>query len=450
MSEKTYSVAMISLGCPKNEVDAEVLLASLKKEGMTLTADPMLADAVVVNTCGFIESAKQESIDQILECCEMKNEGGRLRCVAVTGCLAERYQKEMAEELPEVDVCLGLGSYDKLAVSIRRSLEENEKVYSFGCKTDLALEGDRILSTFGFAYLKIAEGCDNRCSYCAIPDIRGPFRSRNIESLVAEAKVLADQGIRELVLVAQDVTRFGEDWNGGVSALPELLDALQQVEGIFWIRLLYCYPERITDRLIAAMKRNSKVVHYIDLPIQHAADRILKRMNRRSDEKSLREVVGKLRQEMPDVVLRTTLIAGFPGESREEFERLLHFVEEMRFERLGCFAYSAEEGTPAAKMPDQIDEQEKVRRAELVMEKQTEIMMDRNEQLIGNEYLVMSEGYDRAAECHSGRSYMDAPDIDGKIFFTAEKKIPAGTFVRVKIVDVLDVDLIGEMVEVAV
>lgn len=437
---------MVSLGCPKNQVDAEILLANFKKAGFEITADAGLADVVVINTCGFIEDAKRESIDNILEFCALKNEG-RIKCVAVTGCLAERYRDEVAAEIPEADVILGIGANADLVDAVRTVLDgKKTKVTSFPNRCDLPLEGARILTTLPFfAYLKIAEGCDNCCSYCAIPAIRGRFRSRPLEHVVGEAKRLAQGGVTELVLVAQDTTRYGEDLYGH-AALARLLDELNGVEGLRWIRVLYCYPERITDELIDAIARNDKVVKYLDIPIQHCDKDILKAMRRTGDRKTLERLIKTLRERIPGVTLRTTLIAGFPGESKRQFAELCMFVKEMKFDHLGCFAYSQEEGTAAAAMDGQLDEHEKKRRAEIIMTEQATVSERRSEQLVGKTLETVVEGFDRYAECWFGRTAADAPDIDGKIFFSAPAETKIGDYVSVRVDEVLDYDLIGTVV----
>lgn len=439
-------VGMVSLGCPKNQVDAEILLANFKKAGFEITADAGLADVVVINTCGFIEDAKRESIENILEFCTLKNEG-RIKCVAVTGCLAERYRDEVAAEIPEADVIVGLGANAELVKEVQAVLDgQKQKVTSFPNRCDLPLEGARILTTLPFfAYLKIAEGCDNCCSYCAIPSIRGPFRSRPIEHVVGEAKRLAESGVTELVLVAQDTTRYGEDLYGS-SALPKLLDELNDIEGLHWIRVLYCYPERITDELIEAIASNDKVVKYIDIPIQHCNEEILRKMRRPGNRKTLETLIKKLRARMPGITLRTTLIAGFPGETKQQFAELCQFVKDMKFDHLGCFAYSQEEGTLAATMEGQIDDSVKRRRADIIMTEQATINERRNQRMIGKTVEAVVEGFDRYAECFFGRTAADAPDIDGKIFFTAPKNTKTGTYVKVRVEDVLDYDLIGTVV----
>lgn len=437
-------IGMVSLGCPKNQVDAERMLALLKDEGYEIAYDAALSDVVIINTCGFIQSAKEEAIETILEFCTLKEEG-RIKAVVVTGCLAERYRDEILTEIPQVDAVVGIGKNDELA-DIIRQIYCGEKVSAYGEKGDLCFDEKRILSTPSYmAYIKISEGCDNRCTYCAIPKIRGRFRSRRIENIVSEAESLADRGVKELVLIAQDTTRYGEDLYGE-SRLPELLRELVKIEGLKWIRALYLYPERITDELIDVFASEEKVVPYMDIPIQHCDKEILKRMNRLGDEQSLLELIQKIRSRVPNIILRTTLIAGFPGESKQQFESLCEFVKKARFDRLGCFAYSPEEGTAAAEFGGQLDEDTKSRRAEIVYDEQSRIMFEKNEEQIGNTLEVVCEGFDRYAECFFGRSYMDAPEIDGKIFFTADEKPLPGEFIKVKITDTLDFDLLGERV----
>lgn len=437
-------IGIVSLGCPKNQVDAERILALLSDEGYEIAYDAALSDVVIINTCGFIQSAKEEAIETILEFCTLKEEG-RIKAVVVTGCLAERYRDEIMTEMPQVDAVVGIGKNDELADIIRR-IYCGEKVCTYGNKEDLCFDEKRMLSTPSYmAYLKIAEGCDNRCTYCAIPSIRGRFRSRSIESIVSEAKSLADGGVKELVLIAQDTTRYGEDLYGE-SKLALLLKELSKIDGLKWIRTLYLYPERITDELIDVFASEEKVVPYMDIPIQHCDGEILKRMNRKGDEQSLVSLIEKIREKVPGIILRTTLIAGFPGEREEQFESLCEFVKKVRFDRLGCFAYSAEEGTAAAKLEGQLDEDIKSRRAEMIYEEQSRIMFEKNEEQVGKTIEVVCEGFDRYAECFFGRSYMDAPEIDGKIFFTAEKKPSQGEFIKVRITDTLDFDLLGERV----
>lgn len=437
-------IGMVSLGCPKNQVDAERMLALLKDEGYEIAYDAALSDVVIINTCGFIQSAKEEAIETILEFCTLKEEG-RIKAVVVTGCLAERYRDEILTEIPQVDAVVGIGKNDELA-DIIRQIYCGEKVSAYGEKGDLCFDEKRILSTPSYmAYIKISEGCDNRCTYCAIPKIRGRFRSRSIENIVSEAESLADRGVKELVLIAQDTTRYGEDLYGE-SRLPELLRELVKIEGLKWIRALYLYPERITDELIDVFASEEKVVPYMDIPIQHCDKEILKRMNRLGDEQSLLELIQKIRSRVPNIILRTTLIAGFPGESKQQFESLCEFVKKARFDRLGCFAYSPEEGTAAAEFDGQLDEDTKSRRAEIIYDEQSRIMFEKNEEQIGKTLEVVCEGFDRYAECFFGRSYMDAPEIDGKIFFTADEKPSPGEFIKVKITDTLDFDLLGERV----
>ncbi len=440
------TVGMISLGCPKNQVDAEIMLADLKKNGFELVGDAALAEVVIINTCGFIESAKQESIEQILEMGLLKKEG-RIKKIVVTGCLAERYREELASEIDEADIILGIGSNAKICEAICESLENDKKIQSYGEKTDLCIEGDRVISTLPFyAYLKIAEGCDNRCTYCAIPDIRGRFRSREMESVIAEAKSLAKAGIEELILVAQDVTRYGLDLYKK-PRLASLLRELNKIDGLRWIRILYAYPEMIDDELISAIAECDKVVKYIDLPIQHASREVLRRMNRRGDSESLLKLVKKLREKIPDVVLRTTLITGFPGETQEQFLELCEFLKEAKFERVGCFAYSREEGTPAASFPDQVDSETAQQRADIIMRAQQRTVDEFNSAKIGKILTVAVEGFDKYGECYFGRSRYDAPDIDGKIFFASEIPLGIGDFVEVEITDALDYDLMGMCIE---
>lgn len=435
-------VGMVSLGCPKNQIDAEHILYDLKKQGFQIVSDAALADVVIINTCGFIESAKQEAIDTILEFCTLKEEG-RIKAVIATGCLAERYRDEMKEEIPELDAVVGIGSNDKICDIIREILVDKKCVCSYGEKTGLSMEGGRIISTEPFyAYIKIAEGCSNNCTYCAIPSIRGAYRSRPMENILQEARWLAENGVTELVVVAQDTTRYGEDIYGK-SMLPQLLEELCRIDGFKWIRTLYCYPERITDELLEVIAKEDKLVKYLDIPIQHCNGEILRKMNRHGDRESLTALIGKIREKIPGVVIRTTLITGFPGETEEQFEELCEFVKKIRFERLGCFAYSPEEGTPAEKFDDQIHLKIREQRAEIIMEEQMVISEQLNEQAMGKTFEVVAEGFDRYAECYYGRSAVDAPEIDGKIFFLSEDKIRVGEYVNVKIDDTLDYDLIG-------
>ncbi|TCL43830.1 30S ribosomal protein S12 methylthiotransferase RimO [Harryflintia acetispora] len=438
-------VGMVSLGCSKNQVDSEIMLSLLKKGGYELCADSGLCDVVIVNTCGFIEDAKKESIENILEFCTLKKEG-RIKVIVVTGCLAERYREEVAKEIPEADVVLGIGKNSEIVEAIGRALN-GERVVEFGDKYDLPLSGERIISNLPFfAYLKVADGCSNRCTYCAIPSIRGDFRSRGMEDILAEARWMAEGGVKEINVVAQDTSRYGEDLCGK-PMLPELLRKLCKIDGIKWIRLLYLYPDRISDELIDVIAKEDKIVKYMDIPLQHCSGEVLRRMNRRGDRGTLTALLQKIRARIPGVVLRTTLICGFPGETKEQFEELCEFVDEIRFERLGCFAYSAEEGTPAASMEGQLDESEKLHRCEIVMEQQMGHAERFNERMIGKVLEVAVEGYDRYAESYFGRSYMDAPDIDTKTFFTSEHPLSIGDFVQVKVEDTIDYDLMGSLVE---
>ena len=439
-------VGMVSLGCPKNQVDAEHMLFDLKAEGFELVSDAALADVVIVNTCGFIADAKQEAIDTTLEFLQLKAEG-RIKAVIMTGCLAERYREQIMQEMPELDGVVGLGSNDKLVEIIRDIYSDHEPVESFGCNEELKMEGGRIISTEPFyAYLKIAEGCSNFCTYCAIPSIRGKYRSRKIEDIIDEAKWLAENGVTELVVIAQDTTRYGED-NYGKPMLPELLRQLCRIDGLKWIRTLYSYPERLSDELIEVVASEDKLVKYFDIPIQHCNSDILKRMNRQGDEQTLTELLEKIRARIPGVILRTTLIAGFPGETDEQFEQLCGFVKKIRFDRLGAFAYSPEEDTPAAGFDGQIDEDVKQKRLETIYSEQSFIMDEKNSSLVGKSFEVVCEGFDRYAEMYFGRSYMDAPEIDGKIFFISKRKLSVGEYVNVKITDILDFDPIGEVTD---
>lgn len=437
-----YKISMVSLGCPKNQVDAEMMLYSLKQAGFEIGVPEAEADAIIINTCGFIEDAKSEAIENILEAAQYKTDGN-CKAVIVTGCLAERYQDDVTAEIPEADVCVGIGSNGKIAQIVKDAIEGNAK-NSYGKKEDLDLNGKRVLGGWPFtAYLKIGDGCDNCCTYCAIPKIRGRMRSRTIEDCVAEAKELASGGVRELIVVAQDTTAYGTDIYGK-SKLCELLSELCKIDGIEWIRTLYTYPERITDELLDLISSEEKLVKYLDIPIQHSCGEILKRMNRRGDKESLLALVKRIREKVPNVTLRTTLITGFPGESDEQYEELHSFVKEARFDRLGCFTYSAEEGTIAAEYPDQIDDQVKQDRAEHIMETQLDIASEVNEAKIGTVQKVLIEGWDDYIKCYYGRSEADAPDIDGKVFFMANEQLIIGEFVNVQINDILEYDLLGE------
>lgn len=439
-----YKISMVSLGCPKNQVDAEMMLYSLKQAGYEIGVPEAEADAIIINTCGFIEDAKSEAIENILEAAQYKTDGN-CKAILVTGCLAERYRDDVTAEIPEADVCVGIGSNGNIAEIVKNAIEGKAK-NTYGEKHDLNLNGKRILGGLPFtAYLKIGDGCDNCCTYCAIPKIRGRMRSRAIEDCVAEAKELAASGVRELIVVAQDTTAYGTDLYGE-SRLCELLAKLSEIDGIEWIRTLYTYPERITDDLLNLMASNKKLVKYLDIPIQHANGDILKRMNRRGNKESLTALVKKIRATVPGITLRTTLITGFPGETAAQYEELHEFVKEAQFDRLGCFTYSAEEGTIAAEMPDQIDEQTKQDRAEHIMETQLDIASAKNEAKIGTVQRVLIEGWDDYIKCYYGRSEADAPDIDGKVFFMAKEQLLIGDFVSVRINDVIEYDLLGEQI----
>lgn len=446
MLNMSVRVGLVSLGCTKNQVDAERMLYKIREAGYQLVSDAALADIAIINTCGFIESAKQEAIETIFEFAALKNEG-RIKKIVITGCLAERYREEVAELIPEADAVVGIGSNEDI-VSILGKIMTGEAVQSYGKKERLALTGGRVQTTLSFtSYLKIAEGCDNCCSYCAIPSIRGRFRSVPMEELVKEAEEMVRNGVRELIVIAQDTTRYGIDLYGEYK-LPELLKKLCEIEELKWIRVLYCYPERVTDELLDVMANEEKIVKYMDLPIQHCDGEILKKMNRRGDETSLRALIKKIREKIPGITLRTTLITGFPGETEEQFGRLAEFVNDIKFDRLGCFAFSPEEGTPAHDMDGQLDEDVKERRAEVIMDQQMIIAVKKNKALVGETIEIVIEGFDRYGDCYFGRSAADAPEIDGKIFFTSggKRQVP-GKFVKVKITDMLDYDLIGELEE---
>ncbi len=434
------TVGIISLGCAKNQVDGEMLLAALEAGGFT-PAEPEEADIVLINTCGFIESAKKESIETILELARLKAEGAIGKLV-VTGCLAQRYQKEIHRELPEVDGVFGIGANGDIASCVKEMLEKGF-LERFPEKSAMPLCGARRLSTPGFtAYLKIAEGCDNRCTYCAIPLIRGGYRSRPMESIEEEARALVAGGVKELVLIAQDTTRYGLDLYGEYS-LSKLLARLCPIEGLRWLRVLYCYPDSITDGLLETMAREEKIVPYMDIPLQHASGKVLSAMNRRGDRESLTALMKRIREKVPGVVLRTTLITGFPGETEEDFEELAGFVKDVGFERLGCFPYSQEEGTPAAGLPGQLEEEVKERRAALITESQLTIMEEKGRALIGKTLPVLTEGFEEESGYWFGRSYMDAPDVDGRVYFTAEEDPLPGDFVEVRIQDCMDGEPVG-------
>ena len=447
-------VGFVSLGCPKNQLDTEVMLHEILQAGYEITPEDIEADVIIVNTCAFIESAKQEAIDNILDVAWLKKHR-KLKAIIVTGCLAERYGEEIFKELPEVDAVLGVGSIHNIveaieAVTTKKKKGSKQKYFSHEDKDTVRLGGERVLTTPDYAaYIKIAEGCDNRCNYCAIPYIRGKFRSRPMEDIVAEAKQLEALGVRELTVVAQDITRYGLDLYGKYS-LAELLHRITEETSIPWIRLLYCYPDKITDELIAEMRDNPRILKYIDLPLQHISDHMLTAMNRHGDGKTVREVVAKLRREIPEIVIRTTFIVGFPGETEEDFCELCEFVKEAKFDHAGVFTYSREEDTPAYDFVDQIDEQTKQDRYDIIMKEQLHISSEKNEKLIGKRMKVLCEAYDPVAEVYFGRSAADAPDIDTKVYFKnalGKKRIAPGSFVEVKIEEAVDYDLIGKTVK---
>ena len=440
-----YKVCMVSLGCPKNQVDAEMMLKLLADGGFEITPAEADADAIIINTCGFIESAKAEAIENILEAAEYKS-NGNCKALIVTGCLAERYRDDVTEEIPEVDVCVGLGSNSNIAEIVKSAIE-GKKENSYGDKESLNLNGGRILGGYPFStYLKIADGCNNCCTYCAIPKIRGRMRSRTIEECVNEAKILAAGGVKELIVVAQDTTAYGEDIYGK-PMLAELLKELCKIEELHWIRTLYTYPDKITDELLEVIANETRLVKYLDIPIQHVNGEILKKMNRKGDRESLTALLDKIRAKVPNIILRTTLITGFPTETEEQFSELAEFVKEQRFDRLGCFTYSPEEGTVAAELEGQVDEQVKNDRMENIMELQLTISAEKNEEKQDTVTEVLIEGWDDYIKCYFGRTSGDAPEVDGKIFFISTKPLKIGDFVRVRINDCIDYDLLGELEE---
>ena len=440
----------VSLGCDKNLVDTEKMLGVAGGLGVSFTDDETEADAILINTCCFIGDAKEESVNTILEMARYKEEG-KCRALIVAGCLAQRYKQEIIDEIPEVDAILGTTSYEEIGNVLTRLFgeEKEKKEEHISCFHDLKelpeTAKKRVMTTGGhYAFLKIAEGCDKRCSYCIIPYLRGPYRSVPMEQLLAEARELAENGVRELILVAQETTLYGKDLYGE-KTLPKLLHELAQIPGIYWIRIQYCYPEEITDELIQAIKTEEKVCHYLDIPIQHASDRILKRMGRRTHKAELKERIGALRREIPDIALRTTFICGFPGETEEDHEELMEFVDEMEFERVGVFTYSAEEDTPAYSYPDQIPEEVKEERRADVMELQQEIAFEHCENMVGKVLDVMIEGKVADEPAYVVRTYMDAPNVDGLIFVNADEMLMSGDFVRVKVTGANEYDLIGEV-----
>lgn len=437
-------ILFISLGCDKNLVDTEVMLGMLASRGYEMTNDEQEADIIVINTCCFIHDAKEESIQNILEMAEYKKNGSA-KALIVTGCMAERYRQEILDEIPEVDEVLGTTAYDRILDAVDAALAGQHEVMTADLDALPLPETKRLVTTGGhFAYLKIAEGCDKHCTYCIIPKIRGNFRSVPMERLLKEAQDLAEQGVKELILVAQETTLYGKDLYGEKS-LPKLLRELCKISGIRWIRILYCYPEEITDELIQVMKEEPKICHYLDLPIQHANDTILKRMGRRTSKQELINIVQKLRKEIPDICLRTTLITGFPGETQEQHEEVMEFIDTLEFDRLGAFTYSPEEDTPAATFEDQIDEEVKEDRQVDIMELQQEIAFDKAEDMIGREVLVMIEGKVADENAYVGRTYRDAPNVDGLIFINTDVELISGDFAKVKVTGALDYDLIGEL-----
>ena len=439
------NILFISLGCDKNLVDSEVMLGLLDKKGYQIVDSEEDADIIVVNTCCFIHDAKEESIQTILEMAEYKKEG-KLKALIVTGCLAQRYQQEIIDEIPEVDAVLGTTSYDHIVEAVEEALAGNGHVVLEDVDALPDVKEKRLVTTGGhYAYMKIAEGCDKHCTYCIIPKLRGNSRSVPMETLLAEAKDLADQGVKELILVAQETTVYGKDLYGEKS-LHKLLRELCKISGIQWIRILYCYPEEIYDELIQTIKEENKVCHYLDLPIQHASDAVLKRMGRRTSKAQLVEIIEKLRKEIPDISLRTTLITGFPGETQEQHEELKDFVDEMEFDRLGVFTYSPEEDTPAATMTEQIPEEVKEDRQAELMELQQEIAFDLAEDMVGREVLVMIEGKVADENAYVGRTYKDAPNVDGLIFINTDEELMSGDFARVRVTGALEYDLIGELI----
>ena len=438
-------VSIVSLGCSKNLVDSERMLYKCRSHGYELVTDPAQSDAVIVNTCGFIQSAKEEAIDTILELCQLKKEG-TIKKIILTGCLTERYREEVADEFQEVDAIVGF-SDEKDIVDILDSVMGNERVVSFAPKNEAELDGKRILTTLPFfAYVKISEGCSNNCSYCAIPQIRGGYRDVPFEKIIEEAKFWAENGVTEITLIAQDTTRYGEQLYKK-NRLPELLKELCKIEKIHWIRVLYSYPERITDEFLDVMASEEKIVKYLDMPIQHSNGEILKRMHRPGNTEKLTALIKHIREKMPDITLRTTLITGFPGETEQQFNELAEFVNDIKFDHLGCFAYSQEEGTQAAEFDDQIDEDLRRHRSDIIMQQQTLVNAEKLEKMQDKTVEAVIEGFDKYAEVYFGRTKADAPDIDGKIFVMSEKPLKMGEYVNVHITDSMDYDLIGEVAE---
>ena len=438
-------VGMVSLGCSKNQVDGEIMLSLIQRDGYELCGDAEQCDVVIINTCAFIEDAKRESIENILGFCELKRQGV-IKAVVVTGCLAERYQQELVTEIPEADVILGIGRNTDIVNAIDQALQ-GERVVEFAPKDELVMDAERVLTNAPYyAYIKLADGCDNRCTYCAIPNIRGRFRSRKMENILEEVRRFAAQGVTEMNLVAQDTTRYGEDIYGKLM-LPELIREVCKVDGVHWVRILYCYPQRVTDELLEVMASEPKVVKYMDVPVQHASGRILKAMNRRDDYDYLRNLMQKIRKKIPGVVLRTTFITGFPGETEEDFAEMTRLVKEVKFERVGCFTYSPEDGTPAYSMPEQIDEETKRRRADIVMSEQLAIAEEFARSWIGRELEVVVEGLNEETGIYYGRSYMDAPDIDTRVYFDSPYEHETGEYVMVTVTGSQGYDLVAEEAE---
>lgn len=443
-------VSIASLGCSKNLIDSEQMMALIEKSGFELWENEEDADVIIVNTCTFIEDARIESINCILEMAEYKK-SGTAKLLVVAGCLAQRYKEQILSEMPEVDLVIGTNEYDKIAEKLNEFLAEDIKtddtLSRVNCsEVPLLCEADRIRTTPDYtAYLKIAEGCDNHCTYCVIPSIRGKYRSRTVEDIISEATVMAKNGVKEVIVIAQDTTRYGMDIYGEY-CLPKLLTELCRVDGIEWVRIHYCYPELVTDELIETIAREEKICNYLDIPIQHCSDKILRRMGRRTNKEQIINMINKLRSKVPDIVIRTSLIVGFPGETDEDFDELQDFVTDAEFDRMGAFTYSREEDTPAYDMTDQVDDDEKVRRQEMIMLTQTAVDDDNNAEKIGTVMTVLVEGKDEIIKRYFGRTYADSIEIDGKVFFKTDKKINEGDFVKVKIDEVMDMDLFGEMV----
>ena len=438
-------IFFVSLGCDKNLVDSEEMLALLEKRGYSFTDDETQADVIIINTCCFINDAKEESVQTILEMSEYKKEN--CKALIVTGCMAQRYKQEILDEVPEVDMVLGTTAYDKIVEAIDEALAGSRKVETESLNALPKTGAGRVLTTGGhYAYLKIAEGCNKCCTYCIIPKVRGRYRSVPMEELIAQAKDLADKGVKELILVAQETTVYGVDLYGKKS-LHLLVRELCKISGLRWIRLLYCYPEEIYDELIETMRDEEKVCHYLDLPIQHASDAVLKRMGRRTTQADLKEIIAKLRKEIPDIVLRTTLIAGFPGETQEQHEEMMAFIDELEFDRLGVFTYSQEEDTPAAVMPDQIDEETKLTWQEELMELQQEIAFDKAQDREGSIVTAMVEGKVADENAYVARTYGDAPNVDGLLFIQTAEELNSGDFARVRITGSAEYDLIGELAD---